>query len=526
MTHTAQETTHLLGSDQSDDEANPFKSNQQSTSTLYGEENDSDDEVLRGGDDYPRASGFRVTMRRLTQSVQDWWGSKETLVPQRTARAHSFWEAPVAYAAAAVTYLTWYMLFAIIAAQPIIAGEIITVLQALAIAVTAYWFAVANKSGLLGVIYAACLEPMFWKAAHVKEPTGDTLFDVALAQAHPQGLLKSLVVAPALTYARADEDDEAPNDRRLLTLPNISVNSDEQPLIEQLPPLDSTPRPLTALAGLLGGLPRFISYAILSPLAACIGVPSTFILELLSAISLGMLADMRIGAYAGILLAIGVQWGHYWLTPANNNSLSGTPFEVLARGVAHQFPVIKALLYKYWPDVFDTAPIEASDTPLSATTILACLAAIPAGVAYRAMLFVAAIFGLIPGVAAGYAYFEDITFSPESLHTIRMAALPAFIPTFNVEFSHLITAEIPSDAIPGQATPGLVTEEAGITNAIAQSLAHPYPTAKLIVREIYSRLPTCRMPNWTFFSSDTDEAQMDETRLIPANTPVAGLGAV
>ena len=479
--------------------------------------------------------------RPLSTAVQRIYGSDNWPTPGVARRFF-------AYAVSGFTIITWYTLFALLAGDAMGEGVPTTILQALAITIQAW---LTHLLGVVFMLYIFSVEPFIWKATHAIVSTGDLAYDFMLAQAHPHALLKYALTGPTDAQAALPVYS-----RMMRTLVGTPINEGDDVEISA----ENAFSLWAASIGLLYGLPRFAIYALFSPLAAVPGIATTFMLWAVGALTTAARSYMRLGAYAGVGLAFAVQAANYWLTPANQDHLKGTPFEVFARAVTHPPAMMKALWDYFYTQRFGTRPVvtdttlrlshmddtrstdttlnndtdityvavplssdsdtdnaettemglplngdidntKITDSTLSFKTILFATIATLLGEAYRLLLFVMAAVALVPGLAICFAYYAELIITPMIAAAIRLISLAVLIQAAEIEIARFVVAEVPQEEKSGHVAPGLVTEKAGLWQAVAQGLANPHPTAKYLLG---------RLTGWSIFQAAPVDNSADE----------------
>lgn len=437
------------------------------------------------------ATGPQLT--RITRATQFLFGhttAADDLSPPQ--RHYGVIQKAVIYGLAFFTLMSWYLIFALLAGELMGEGVPTTLLQTFGETIGTW----IHTIGVATFAYCLSIEPMIWKNAHALAPTGDFLYDLFYSQVHTHGMLKYAMFGPTQHTAHHAAPRLQSNNPLLSATGPLSIQFDDSGTHQEQPTQIAA-----ATLGALYGSVRYILYTILAPLAAVPGVSTTFLQEAGIALSLWLLKQMRIGGYAGAMLALAVQASHFYLTPANSSFLRGSVMSVICRGATETVAAVKAILQYFLPNWFSTEDLMPTNTPLSAATLITALIALPLGVTYRLLLFVVAATALIPGLATNYAYFRGLVLGPEANAEIRLGSLPFLLQAAEIEIGRAVTAPCSTEVKPGHVTPGLITEEGGLVNAAAQSVAHPYSAVKHIYRAVREN----GMSLWSTTRIDTSE---------------------
>lgn len=435
--------------------------------------------------------------------------SEEAISPSlntSTSATNAFVET-LCFLIALPNYLTYVMMFAILAAQPIVAGILTSSYQIfIDLVLSPEAVEIVNQVGFGFLIYILALEPFIALASRHIHRSDDKLIRGVESIAHSRTVLMNNLakVIPALALSKPEEaaasnpaeiiDEEG--GQRLNTVAGgyYTVNGDEEEATPLLTPIPPKLHPFAAFLGALLGLPRELAYFWLSPLAACVGIPTTFLQESGQPISVEQQIDMLRGGVAGLLLSTAVVGGKMYATEVSHGNFKGTLADVFSRAINDPLVTLKALAKYNLPGWFgelqEHVRVVASLKSLSWSTKLGAFLGIPGGAVYRMTFFAVAAFGLVPGIAAGYGWFRGLTYTPETTHEIRMAALPVAVLAAMNEISQAVVAR----------TNRHVSSQAGFFGGLFNGSANPYGTAK--------RLPE-PPPYAIIFDNDDDDQEVE-----------------
>lgn len=388
-----------------------------------------------------------------------------------------------------IAYSTFWLLFLIIAAQPLIAGELTTFFQtALGVDILPLWAAeTANWVGLISLAYVMTLEPFEWVAVHQTPAWDFWLWDIFDGIRAPRSAVKTelghLFPGAAPTMGVAGQDF------RLLTTSTLIQS--EHAIINDLPDdygegahSHSSSEPIrTNIAwwGLGAKLYQLITYGYLPTTAAVPGFTETNLLEFGIDLTPEVYAYIRTGGYAGILLATVVQLGYLYTAINNEQDLQGTKLDAFSHAIHAFYATFKSLLRHYFP-AFKTWDDELMQrqqdrSPLSASVLLSAMAGTLFGLVHRLVLWVLPLFGLPVGVIDGYAFFAHKVYTLAQQHEQRLSTLPWVLAASTVQIADA-TLSTENQRI-GQA--------AGHINAFFQGTSDPYGSSRRISGEVGRR---------------------------------------